>query len=89
MIAEIVTFDIPDLDFESVLLPGDSLKCPENDEIFMDLQQETFSDKTIVGGYKWSELRVLLWEDPYFNRIAFMESLSRDDRYRYEVLANE
>ena len=54
MIAEIVTFDIPDLDFESVLLPGDSLKCPENDEIFTDLQQETYSDKTAVGGYKWS-----------------------------------
>ena len=50
----------------------DDLSCPENDEIFTDIDQESYNDETIILGYKWQELRELLWNDPYFNRLMFM-----------------
>ena len=50
----------------------DDLSCPENDEIFTDIAQESYNDETIILGYKWQELRELLWNDPYFNRLMFM-----------------
>ena len=55
------------------VLSHDSLQCPEEDEIFTDMDTESYSDQTVISGYKWAELRDLLWNDPYFNRIIFMD----------------
>ena len=71
-IADIVTFDIPGIDMENIL-SLDSFQCPEDDQIFTDMLVESYSDQTIISGYKWVDLRDLLWNDPYFNRIMFIE----------------
>ena len=55
-IAEMVTFDIPDLDMESVL-GFDMFQCPDDDQIFTEINTESYSDKTVISGYKWAELR--------------------------------
>ena len=41
-IAGIVTFDIPGVDMESVF--GDIVKCPDDDDILTDLDDESLSD---------------------------------------------
>ena len=86
-IAEIVTFDIPELDMENVMY-FENFQCPEYDEIFTDLIQETYSDYTLISGYEWRELRDSLWNDPYFNRILLLEQMSPSDYKKYLKLAS-
>ena len=52
-VANIVTFDIPNVEMEQIPLLGKYLECPEEDSIFKDLEQESYSDQTIVGGFHW------------------------------------
>ena len=66
-IAEVVTFDIPDVEMETVL-SHDKFQCPEDDQNFSDINTESYSDQTVISSYKWAELRNMLWNDPYFNR---------------------
>ena len=61
---------------EQIPLLGKFLQCPEEDSILKDLEQESYSDQTIVGGYQWKELRNLLWNDAHFNRKEFIDYLS-------------
>ena len=66
VIAEIVTFDIPDIDMESVSMGA--LECPENDTILTELEEVTISDQTTIKGIPWSELKLKFASAPKSER---------------------
>ena len=62
--------------------------CPADDQIFTDVAQFNYDDETVISGYKWSELRELLWTDPYFNKVMFFERLSYTEHFKFQKLAD-
>ena len=72
---------------ESVL-KLDNFQCPESEDLFTDVNTESYSDQTLISGHEWAKLRKLLWNDPYFNRTMFMDKISDFDLVKYESLAS-
>ena len=64
-VSEVVTFDIPYVDMESVF--GPIVACPKDDSILTDLQEASLNDNSTVNGTPWYELRIKLFYDPYFD----------------------
>ena len=57
--AGIATFDIPDVDMESVFEPlTTALNCPEEDGISMGVVEEEINDQTVIGGVEWKDLKL-------------------------------
>ncbi len=83
-IASVVTFDLEingeGIDMEYVF--GSAVKCPDEDRILTDLDEEILSDTTTIRDIPWSELKYSLYYDPYFDRTNFTELLDEDERER-------
>ena len=80
--AGIATFDIPDVDMESVFgTLTEALNCPEEDGISMGVEdEEEISDQTMVGGVEWKELKVDYFQSPNYNRKLLYDQLSAKDQ---------
>ena len=67
-IAEVVTFDLPDVDMEIIPL----LELPEEDPILSDLVESPISDATTLNGYSWKELKAFFPYLPSSERKEFI-----------------
>ena len=68
--AGIATFDLPDVDMESVFQPLTSaLDCPEEDAISMGIEDEVeINDQTLIDGVEWKDLKFDYFQSPNYNR---------------------
>ena len=73
-----MTFDIEGIDMEYV--SGGLLKCPEDDSLFTDYEEDYLSDYTLVGGIPWHKVRVSYFYEPNFDRRNLYNSLNSTDQ---------
>ena len=72
-VAGIITFDIPYVDLDTWTL--NSIDLPD-DEILSDLEEQSISGDTELGGHKWNDLKDLLYLNSFFNRLEFIYELN-------------
>ena len=77
-VAGVVTFDIPEVDMESVF--GSIVECPEDDDILTELDEERLSESSTVGGVQWSEIKINYFQQPNFDRKSLFNALDETDQ---------
>ena len=57
---------------ENIPIFGSFAKCPDEDSILTDLDEEVLTDRTLIAGVQWRELRQRLLNDRSFDRKTFI-----------------